>query len=189
MIIARLQFLGGAKVNKADGPLNQKGFELFKANKVRRINPTHFLVKTENGIGSFVVELQEGKWVCNCNQKLEECEHRYAIRLAAVSQRLQEEPSDDSKLVCRYCGSPDISRCGFRYNAYGISRRLRCNECLRKFSVKYTDSSVGPSEMTWLIAEVGTVLTKLEELIDRVFITGFGPTDELRLKLRRSHQD
>jgi transposase-like protein len=175
-------------VNKAEIPLNQKGFELFKANKVRRINPTHFLVKTEDSVGSFVVELLDGKWVCDCDHKSEECEHRYAARLAAVSQRLQEEPTEDSKLVCRYCGSPDISRCGFRYNAYGISRRLRCNECLRKFSVKYTNNSASPpSEITWLIAEIGMVLTKLEELIDRIFMTGFGPTDELRLKLRRPH--
>jgi hypothetical protein len=177
-------------VNKTEIPLNQKGFELFKANKVRRINPTHFLVKTENGLGSYLVKLHEGKWVCDCNQELEECEHRYAVRLAAVSEKLQEETTDSSRLVCRYCGSPDISRCGFRYNAYGISRRLRCNECLRKFSVKYTNNSASsPSEMTWLIAEIGMVLTKLEELIDRIFMTGFGPTAELRLKLRRSHHE
>ncbi len=77
-------------------------------------------------------------------------------------------------LVCRHCGSPDVSRCGFRYNAYGISRRLRCNECLRKFSVKYTDSNeTSPSEMTWLLAEIGMVLTKLEELIERIPMTRF----------------
>jgi transposase-like protein len=177
-------------VNKAEVPLNQKGFELFKANKVRRINPTHFLVKTENGLGSYLVELHEGKWVCDCDQKSQECQHRYAVRLAAVSEKFQEEPTDSSRLVCRYCGSPDISRCGFRYNSYGISRRYKCNECLRKFSVKYTNSGASsPSEMMWLIAEIGMVLTKVEELIDRILVTRKEPTDELRLKSRPSHQE
>lgn len=161
--------LGATQVNNAEISHSQRGFDLFKTNKVRRISPTHFLVKAENCVGSYVVELQEGKWVCDCDQELEECQHRYAVRLAAVSQRLQEEPTDNSKLVCRYCGSPDISRCGFRYNSYGISRRYRCNECLRKFSVKYTNTTERrPSEMMWLLAEVGMVLTKLEELIERI---------------------
>ena len=161
-------------MNNTETSLNQKGFELFKTNRVRRINSTHFLVKTENDVGWFVVELQEGKWACDCDRELEECQHRYAVRLAAVSSRLQEQDTEVTKLVCRYCGSPDISRCGFRYNAYGISRRLRCNECLRKFSVKYTDSSESnPSEMTWLLAEIGMILTKLEELIERISMSGF----------------
>ncbi len=100
------------------------------------------------------------------------CKHRYAVRLTAVSLRVQE-PADDTSLVCRYCGSPDVSRCGFRYNAYGISRRLRCNECLRKFSIKYTNSAdKSPSELTWLLAEIGMVLTKLEELIERASLFG-----------------
>lgn len=55
-----------------------------------------------------------------------------------------------------------------------VSRRLRCNEFLRKFSVKYTDSfQREPSEVTWLLAEIGMVLGKLEDLIDRLSTTGF----------------
>ena len=166
-------------MNNAEISLSQKGFELLKENKVRRISPTHFLVKTDDGVGSFVVELHDGKWTCDCIPKSEECQHRYAVRLASVSTRIQEQTVDDTKLVCRYCGSPDVSRCGFRYNAYGISRRLRCNECLRKFSVKYTDTNErNPSEITWLLAEVGMVLTKLEELIERVSLSEFVSTKD-----------
>jgi hypothetical protein len=32
-------------------------------------------------------------------------------------------------------------------------------------------------KFAWLIAEIGTVLTKLEELIERILMTGFGPAD------------
>lgn len=167
----------GTGLKDEEPSLSQQGFGLFKAKKVRRINSTHFLVRTDNDVGSFAVELREGKWVCDCSPTLEECQHRYAVRLAGVSSRIQEDSVDesgDTKLVCRYCGSPGISRCGFRYNAYGISRRFRCNECLRKLSVKYTGTvESSPSEMIWLIAEIGMVLTNLEELIDRISSAAF----------------
>lgn len=50
------------------------------------------------------------------------------------------------------------------------SRRYRCNECLRKFSVNYSDNQNGgkaPSEMTWLFSEIGMLLTKIENLIEK----------------------
>jgi tetratricopeptide (TPR) repeat protein len=50
------------------------------------------------------------------------------------------------------------------------------------------NNSASPSEMMWLIAEIEMVLTKLEELIDRILVTRKEPTDKLRLKSRRSHQ-
>ena len=95
------------KTENADVTVNQQGFNLFQSNKVKRINATHFLVKTESAIGSYCVELQEGKWTCDCARK--ECPHKYAVRLAAVSSRFQEAGAEDARVACRYCGSPDIS--------------------------------------------------------------------------------
>lgn len=40
---------------------------------------------------------------------------------------------------------------------------------MRKFSLKYSDAAFAsrlPSEMTWLIAEIGMVLNKLEDLME-----------------------
>ena len=40
---------------------------------------------------------------------------------------------------------------------------------MRKFSLKYTDAAFAsrlPSEMTWLLAEIGMVLNKLEDLME-----------------------
>jgi len=150
--------------------LQQEGFTIYRTNKVKRLSPTQFLVKTETGIGSFLVELRDGAWNCDCDPQLDDCQHRYAARLSANVARLVEDENEESKLKCRYCGSIDVSRCGFRYNAYGISRRYRCNECQRKFSIKYSDGSCSsrvPSEMIWLLSEIGMILTKLEDLIER----------------------
>ena len=150
--------------------LQQEGFAIYRANKVKRLSPTQFLVKTEAGIGSFLVELRNGQWNCDCDLGLDDCQHRYAARLSANVARLVPDETEESKLKCRYCGSLDVSRCGFRYNAYGISRRYRCNECQRKFSIKYSDGSYSgrvPSESIWLLSEIGMILTKLEDLIER----------------------
>jgi hypothetical protein len=40
---------------------------------------------------------------------------------------------------------------------------------MRKFSLKYTDAAFTtrlPSEMTWILAEIGMVLNKLEDLME-----------------------
>jgi hypothetical protein len=76
-------------------------------------------------------------------------------------------PRDGSNLKCRYCGSPDVARCGFRYNTRGIARRYRCNECERKFSIPHVqnDSAAQPSELAWLLNEIGMLTSKLSELL------------------------
>lgn len=158
--------------------IKANGFRIFRADKVKRLTPTHFLVKTQTGVGSYLVEIHDGKWSCECDQ--EDCEHRYAAQLASATIRPIPNDNGEQALKCRYCGSPDLARCGFRYNAYGISHRYRCNECLRKFSVKYSDSpSVGrvPSEMTWLLAEIGMLLTKIENLIEKASLELMGNAD------------
>lgn len=146
-----------------------RGFDIYRAGNVKRLGPNQFLVKTENGAGSFFVERVDGGWNCDCSSGLLNCAHRHAARLCAVGSTVPFNDDDASEPKCRYCGSADVSRCGFRYNAYGISRRYKCNECLRKFSLKYSDAEFAsrlPSEMTWLIAEIGMVLNKLEDLIE-----------------------
>jgi hypothetical protein len=157
--------------------IKANGFNMFRANMVKRLTPTHFLVKTEEGRGSFLVEIQEGVWKCDCDQNGDSCEHRFAAQLAAAAVRPDFHARAEQDLKCRYCGSPDVGGCGFRYNAYGISRRYKCNECLRKFSIKFSDSENAggtPSEMTWLLAEIGMLLTKIEDLIERASLDAVG---------------
>jgi DNA-directed RNA polymerase subunit RPC12/RpoP len=160
------------KMSEENSPsLKETGLAAYRSNKVRRIGPKHFLVKTESGIGSYLVEVNSGTWVCECSPTSANCPHRYAARLCAASAVPLNSEDDRAEMRCRYCGSPDISGCGYRYNAYGISRRYRCNECLRKFSVKYLDRGLGnqpPSEFMWLISEISMVLSKLEDLLEKI---------------------
>jgi len=125
--------------------------------------------------GYRIVELKDEKWICDCfhyAQSGEFCEHIYAAQLARKANRSYEteiSPSDEDKLKCRYCGSLDISRCGFRYNARGISRRYYCHECERKFSIRIIESQQAisnvPAEVVWLLDEIGLQMSRLNELL------------------------
>jgi DNA-directed RNA polymerase subunit RPC12/RpoP len=142
-----------------------EGFEIFKKGLVRRLSPTHYVAKAEAESAWQLVELKNGKWSCDCGTN--ECVHLYATRLHRSTSKLQPEQIDESNLKCRYCGSPDVAGCGFRYNARGIARRYRCNECQRKFSIAHIGqtSQAEPSSLIWLINEVGMLTTKLTDLL------------------------
>jgi len=98
----------------------------------------------------------------------------YAALLSSAAYRsdadgVNEEVEEKERtLRCRYCGSPDISRVGFRYNARGISRGYLCNECRRKFSILYVEpsSALGaPAGVLWLLSQVAMLASKLSELL------------------------
>jgi hypothetical protein len=149
--------------------LREKGFELFKTGTVRRLSPTYYVVKAQSAIGWNLVELKDGTWVCDCNPNGSTCVHVYATQLCRYVSRSEEETPDESHLKCRYCSSIDVAGCGFRYGARGISRRYLCRDCHRKFSIQYVESaSRKPTELTWLLNEVGFLLTKLNEAVSRI---------------------
>ena len=147
--------------------VRKEGFEIFKAGLVRRLSPTHYVAKNTSANGWQVIEIKQGKWVCDCGSKDEWCIHLYAAQLHRSTSKLQPEQIDESNLKCRYCGSPDVARCGFRYNARGIARRYRCNDCQRKFSIPHIHSNLGtkPSEADWLLNEIGMLTAKLTDLL------------------------
>ena len=101
----------------------------------------------------------------------------YATLLHRTTAKIPSEQFDESRLKCRYCGFPDVVRCGFRYNARGIARRYRCNECLRKFSIVHIQTGLEdkPSNILWLLNEIGMLTVKLTDLLadlnDRLEVT------------------
>jgi DNA-directed RNA polymerase subunit RPC12/RpoP len=149
----------------SEDKVRTEGFEIFKKGLVRRLSPTHYVAKTLATEAWQLVELKNGKWSCDC--KTEGCVHLYAAQVHRSTSKLQPEQVDESNLKCRYCGSPDVARCGFRYNARGISRRYRCNECQRKFSINHIPASTEakPAEIVWLLNEIGMLTSKLTELL------------------------
>jgi hypothetical protein len=156
---------------------DRSGYKLFREGSVRRLSPGLFAVRREDGKGWVMVELKEGKWVCDCEghnagNESDQCPHVYAALLSSMTQNAASDQTDDEletrSIKCRYCGSPDISRVGFRYNARGIARRYLCNECRRKFSVPYVEpqGAIGlPSGTLWLLSQVAMLTSKLNDLL------------------------
>jgi DNA-directed RNA polymerase subunit RPC12/RpoP len=163
----------------------KEGFEVFRKGLVRRLSPQHYVAKKVTDQGWQVVELKQGKWVCDCGGSNGEwCMHVYAAALQRSTMKLQTEPVDEEHVKCHHCGSPDIARCGFRYNARGIARRYKCNDCQRKFSIPHIQSSTQtkPSELIWLMSEIGMLTSKLTELLselnDHMELIGATPVGE-----------
>lgn len=161
----------------ADNETNQLGYRLFREGSVRRFNPSLFAVKGEDDKGWVLVEFKEGRWVCDCstsdpNHDVSHCPYVYAALLYSATYRAELEESseiaEEKPMKCRYCGSPDISKVGFRYNSRGISRRYFCGECRRKFSVAYVEPQAvagAPSETLWLLSQVAMLTSKLNDLL------------------------
>jgi len=145
------------------------GFETFVNKGVRRLATGIFAVRSESQ-GSYLVESKEGRWVCDCGSQEEICAHVFAAQLSKLTNQIAPSlpESLDESLRCRYCGSPDLNRCGYRYNATGVARRYFCNGCRRKFSVKYMGANAvsgTPSELLWLLNEIGLALARLNDLL------------------------
>jgi DNA-directed RNA polymerase subunit RPC12/RpoP len=148
--------------------VREEGFEIFKSGLVRRLSPTHFVVKLSEASGWQIVELHNGRWTCDCGSSTDSCVHLYAAQLKRSTSKLQPEQVDEAHLKCRYCGSLDVARCGFRYNERGIARRYRCNDCQRKFSLPYLEKSGDHFELGWLVNEIGMLTLKLTELLSEM---------------------
>jgi hypothetical protein len=152
----------------AEDSIREQGFELFKTGTVRRLSPTHYVVRAQTTTGWNLVELKDGAWTCDCNPTGSPCAHVYATQLHRYGSK-GEQTSDEPHLKCRYCSSIDVAGCGFRYNARGIARRYFCRDCQRKFSIPYLQSNSNkPNELAWLLNEIGFLLTKLNETVSRV---------------------
>ncbi len=87
--------------------VRDEGFEIFKKGLVRRLSSTHYIAKTASTEAWQLVELKNGKWICDCNA--EGCVHLYAAQLNRSTSKLQPEQTNESSLNCRYCGSPDVA--------------------------------------------------------------------------------
>jgi hypothetical protein len=174
----------------SEDEIREAGFEIFKKGLVRRLSPTHYVAKAPTAEAWQLIELKQGKWTCDCSAD-QECGHLYAAQLQRSTSRFETEQVDETRLKCRYCGSPDIARCGFRYNARGIARRYVCHDCQRKFSIPHVQSAIStkPVELVWLFNEIGMLTSKLNDLllqlndmIERASVNGLPAGAYKRLK-------
>jgi len=170
--------------------MRDEGFRIFKSGLVRRISPKHFVVKASSTDRWNLIELRDGNWTCDCGIEEANCAHLYAAQLHRSTSKLMPD-FDENRLKCRYCGSMDVAKCGFRYNSRGIARRYYCQDCQRKFSVPYVEAQATlgvPSGTLWLLSQVAMLTSKLNDLI-RELNGQISSTEDPGQSLAPSHVD
>lgn len=112
-----------------------------QARHVRRKDNQTFRVKAQSRGGSYVVTRQGSEWTCNCPDhyyRKVECKHIHAAKMElAMGDSLEifetyKQTQENSK--CRYCGSDNIERYGYRYTKRGKKQVKKCKDCGRKFT-------------------------------------------------------
>jgi hypothetical protein len=153
----------------SEDAIRNEGFAIFKNGLVRRLSPTHYVVRESTDQAWRLVELKHGRWLCDCDSANRDlCVHLYAAQLhRSTAKLMRDDQVDEAHLKCRYCGSLDVARCGFRYNTRGIARRYFCHDCQRKFSIPHVENTLPgkPAELLWLLNEVGMLISRLTDLV------------------------
>ncbi len=79
--------------------VRKEGFEIFKKGQVRRLSSNHFVVKTANSVCWQIVEIKQGKWICDCGTGDEWRVRLCAAQLHRTTSKIQPEPLDESHQV------------------------------------------------------------------------------------------
>ena len=126
----------------SENPRELKGREVAEnGNQVKRINPSTYRVKSQNGNGTYTVIKDGSDWKCNCPDHIyrnTKCKHAWAVE---VSLALREKVASRIVLApiqiqaCPICASEQIARRGLRHNKSGDIQRYTCESCGRWFVV------------------------------------------------------
>jgi hypothetical protein len=124
-----------------------RAYSLLAHGKVDKISDFAYRVWSQTEENKHYIVIREGlDWKCECPDFLVNhvvCKHIHAIQ----QYRLNEQgvsPSEkegetvckeESLLVCKFCGSENIVKRGYRNTQNGKVQRFFCNDCKRKFIV------------------------------------------------------
>jgi putative transposase len=125
-----------------------RAYSLLAHGKVDKISDSTYRVWSQTEEGKHYIVVREGlEWKCECPDFVFNhvaCKHIHAceqIRLneQAVSPSEEEGETvceiDDSVLVCKFCGSQNTVKRGYRKTERGKVQRFFCKECKRFFIV------------------------------------------------------
>jgi putative transposase len=85
----------------------------------------------------YIVRIADGKRMCECMDfaKGKKCKHIYAVTYYLMIRDLRAglRNTTEEEVRCKFCGSENINKAGFRYNKTGIVQRYYCKDCHRWF--------------------------------------------------------
>jgi transposase-like protein len=125
-----------------------RAYSLLAHGKVDKISDFAYRVWSQTEEGMHYVVIREGlEWKCECPDFVLNhvvCKHVHAIeqyRLNEQGVSLSEKEGEnlceieEPVLVCKFCGSENIVKRGYRNTQNGKVQRFFCNDCKRKFII------------------------------------------------------
>jgi transposase-like protein len=124
-----------------------RAYTLLARGKVDKISDSTYRVWSQSGNGHYIVVRQGLEWKCECPDFVLNsvtCKHIHAVEQFRLNERSTslselegenlceiEEPIS----VCKFCGSENIVKRGFRTTEKGKVQRFFCKDCKRKFVI------------------------------------------------------
>jgi transposase-like protein len=122
-----------------------RAYSLLAHNKVDKINDFTYRVWSQKGNDHYIVVREGLKWKCECpdfsiNHVV--CKHIHAVEQCSLNERkvipFEKEGDnlcelEEPVLVCKFCGSENLVKRGFRNTQRGRVQRFYCKDCKRKF--------------------------------------------------------
>jgi transposase-like protein len=108
--------------------------------QIKRIDTTHYAVKSQSNHGEYDVIQTEFGWTCSCPDhefRQAKCKHIYAVEFSFAIRKEVEATiviQPTNALACLRCGSDRIVKNALRHNKYGDIQRYACKECGKRFS-------------------------------------------------------
>jgi len=125
-----------------------RAYSLLAHGKVDKISDFAYRVWSQTEEGKHYIVVREGlEWKCECPDFVltsVTCKHIHAVEQFRLNERstslsvLEGEnlcKIEEPVLVCKFCGSENIVKRGFRITEKGRVQRFFCNDCKRKFVV------------------------------------------------------
>ena len=81
----------------SEDAVRNEGFAIFKNALVRRLSPTHCVVRESTLEAWHLVELKQGQWTCDCGADVDLRAHLYAAQLHRSTARLLAEDQSVSR--------------------------------------------------------------------------------------------
>jgi len=124
-----------------------RAYSLLAYGKVDKISDFAYRVWSQSGTGHYIVVREGLEWKCECpdfsiNHVV--CKHIHAVEQFSLNERktipFEKEGEslcelEEPVLVCKFCGSENIVKRGFRSTQRGNVQRFFCKDCKRKFVV------------------------------------------------------
>lgn len=121
-------------------PRKDRGQQIAeKDNQIRRLNESHYEVKSQSrGIVHDVVGTEFGG-SCSCeDHKFRRgcCKHIHAVEISlSIRKEVKKHVIEQVNVnCCQFCNSENISKWGIRHNKNCDLQVYKCNDCNKKFS-------------------------------------------------------